>query len=239
MLHIFKRYAANLFSDWTDENLQVMSSLLESNPKASIVDLGCGDGDLTKVFAKRIKSKFVTGVEGLAIKIKGVKLVKANLNRRLPLPSNSYDVVISHYSLEHLYNSGLFIHESYRILKKGGYMLVATDNLSSWANVISLILGWQPFSLTSGVGKNPLGNPFARVGFTDPNPLYIEYMLSGEFSHNKVMTYQMLKEAFTEYSFNIEEMYGVGYFPFFGILSRFFAKLDIRHSHFLILKARK
>lgn len=183
----------------------------------------------------------ITGLEGLPIKLKGINVVIGNLNQKLPFPDNSFDVIISHFSLEHLYNSGLFISETYRVLKKGGYTVVATDNLSAWPNIIALIFGWQPFSTAGGVGKRPLGNPLALRAGTMGEDLKISERLEeiGEFSHNKVMSYQMLLDSYKEYKFTIEKIIGVGYFPFSGFLSKLFCKLDARHSHLLILKARK
>jgi SAM-dependent methyltransferase len=208
----------------------------------SMVDLGCGDGKLTKLIARKAKAKTVTGFDSLPIK-NSFKIVKGNLNQKFPFKNNSFDMALSHYSLEHLYNSGLFISETHRILKKGGYTIVATDNLSSWPTILALMCGFQPFSLADGICKRSVGNPLAlRAKFGEivcDTTNDQDWRLSGEWSHNKVLSYQALVDAYREYGFKIEKVIGVGYFPFGGIMSKVMANIDKRHAHFLVIKARK
>src|SRR5258706_4733042 len=133
---MLKSYASKIFQDWIGENFKTVLDLMEKDSDAQFLDAGCGEGDFTKKVAKKIGTKHITGIEGLGGKAEGLKIIKGDINEKLPFQKDSFDVVLSHYSLEHLYNPGLFIHETYRILKKGGYTIVATDNLSSWANII-------------------------------------------------------------------------------------------------------
>jgi len=163
LLNSFKSYAHNLFADWMVQDIDAVLSLIDVGD--SIVDLGCGDGKLTKKFSKKAKAKKVFGLDSFPSK-NGVKVLKGNLNRKFPFKSKTFDAAISHYSLEHLYNTGLFISETHRILKKGGYTVVATDNLSNWPTIAALILGYQPFSLACGISKRSIGNPLAiRANF--------------------------------------------------------------------------
>lgn len=229
-----------MFDDWTVEDVRAVVSLIEKSE--SFVDLGCGDGRMTKVVAKKSKAKSVIGLDSLPVK-NSFKIVKGDLNRKFPFKNNSFDFALSHYSLEHLYNSGLFISETHRILKKGGYTIVATDNLANWPTIIALLLGFQPFSMADGICKKSVGNPLAlRANFGEvvsDKQTDLDWRTSGEWSHNKVLSYQALVDAYKGYGFKIEKVIGVGYFPFAGFLSRLFANLDKRHAHFLIIKARK
>lgn len=239
ILKIIKQYSKNLFTSWTKEEQMQFSSLLEEKKGCSFIDLGAGDGRLTMQFAKACKAGKIIGVDSGSLRrkigLRKMSFVAANLNKKLPFRSNSFDVVISHFSLEHLYNTGVFIKESKRILKKGGYAVVATDNLSNWPNVISLIMGWQPSVSAYGVASKVLGNPLALQGdFTIEKESEL-----GELSHNKVLAYKMLLDAYKEYGFQIEKIEGIGYFPFYGFISRLFCWLDTRHAHWLIIKARK
>lgn len=240
ILKLFKNYAHNLFADWMQQDIDAVLSLIEKSD--SLVDLGCGDGKLTKAFGKKAKAKLLMGLDSFPSK-NTFKIVKGDLNRKFPFKAKSFDAVVSHYSLEHLYNTGLFISETHRILKKGGYTVVATDNLSNWPTIIALILGYQPFSLTCGIGKRSIGNPLAiRANFGEvvhDRDVDLDWRLSGEWSHNKVLSYKALIESYEEYGFKIEKVIGVGYLPFKGFLSKFFANLDKRHAHLLVVKARK
>jgi len=105
------------------------------------------------------------------------------------------------------------------------------------------VMGWQPFSTTMGVGKRALGNPLALragdfMGGAEIENLE-EWRLAGKYSHNKVLAYQMLKDAFTEYGFKDVRVFGVGYVPFYGAVSKFFCSIDPRHAHLLVMKASK
>lgn len=232
-------YISKMFDSWIQQDVDAAISLLEKSD--SMLDVGCGNGELTERFATTTTSRTVVGIDTIGTN-KNFSIIKADINRELPLQDASFDSVISHYSLEHAYNTGLFISETHRVLKPGGYTVVATDNLSSWPNIFSLLLGFQPFSSTNGIGKRAIGNPFAlRAGGYDAkdSPLDTEWRSSGEYAHNKVLAYRALLDAYTEYGFHIEKIIGIGYFPFTGRVSALLANIDTRHAHFLILKARK
>ena len=239
-MSFLSKYAKFIFEKkWTQEDHDAVLSLINKKNGCKLIDLGCGDGRLTAMFAEKANASTIVGVEPAKIKNriknKKIKIVSADLNKKLPFKDGSFDIVVSHFSIEHLYNVDVFIKEMFRILKKGGYVIVATDNLASWPNILSLILGWQPFSTAYGVATRPMGNPLAGAG-----DFVIEEGDSlGELSHNKVQAYQSLKEVFKFYGFKLKSIVGVGYFPFFGALSNFFCSIDPRHAHLIIVKAVK
>lgn len=235
---MIKHYASKMFHSWMHQNQEAVISLLEKS--SCVLDVGCGNGELTEVLATTMQPHTLFGMDTIGIN-KNFPIVNADLNREFPFPDHHFDAVISHYSLEHLYNTGLFISETRRVLKKGGYSVIATDNLSAWPNIAALVCGFQPFSTTTGIGKRALGNPFAIRAIPNNvqnSKLDEAWRNSGEYSHNKVLAYQGLVDAYKEYGFIIEKIIGIGYFPFGGKLSTIFANLDKRHAHFLILKVR-
>ncbi len=239
LIKLIKKYSFFIFNNWGDEEVNQFINLITIKPGCKMVDLGCGDGKLTLKFAEKAHAKYIVGVDSKSmekyINKKEIKFISANLNGKLPFKDNSFDLITSHFSLEHLYNSGLFIKESRRILKKGGQMVVGTDNLANWPNIIALLFGWQPFVSAYGVANKILGNPLSIAeGYIVENEDNL-----GELSHNKVMAYKMLIDSYKEYGFKIQAVVGIGYFPFFGVISKFLSNIDKRHSHFLILKAKK
>lgn len=243
---MLKNIAIHIYNNWAHQSDDAFLSLLQKNTNASLLDLGCGDGKYTKIAAKKIGTKNIAAIEGLKLKIKGIKIKNSNLNNTFPFPSECFDVVLSNYSIEHLYNTPLFVSETYRVLKKEGYAVVATDNLSSVANIISLILGFQAFSTAFFIHGRTIGNPFAvRSGgvLTDgvaPDPNFSkDWRDIGEFGHNKVLAYRGLLDSYKAFGFEIEKIIGVGYLPFTGILSKFFSLLDPKHAHLLIIRVRK
>ncbi len=247
-----KSHLNQTFDSWVDDEIATVLSLVEVDPSARLLDLGCGDGRITKLVAEKSKARATVGMEALRmdglVDIDNFKLASGDLNEPFPFDDTSFDVVLSHFSIEHLYNPGLFIQESYRVLKKDGYTIVATDNLSAWPNVFALSLGWQPFSTTTGIGRRAMGNPLALRSashgeFSEDGELAAgnvdAWRTHGKFSHNKVLAYRMLREAYQEFGFEVEELLGAGYLVFGGRLGQALAKVDPRHSHLLVLKARK
>lgn len=213
-----------------EQNLNNILELVEINKKAYFVDLGCDDGNWSIRVAKKIKTSNIFGVDYIdtqLIKAKklGIKVKKGNLNEKLQFPNNYFDAIHSNQVIEHLTEIDIYVSEIYRVLKPGGYVIISTENLSSWHNVISLILGWQAFSQHISK-KYHIGNPMS--------PHFEEDLKEG-WTHVIIFTYYSLQEIFKQYGFTIESVMGAGYYPMPSI----FAKIDPRHSHFITIKARK
>ncbi|MFA5406137.1 MAG: class I SAM-dependent methyltransferase [Candidatus Nanoarchaeia archaeon] len=206
---------------------------LERNPRAKLLDLGCDDGDWSLVLAKKIGTKRLYGIDIVSGQLrkadkKGLITKKADLNKKFPFKNNSFDVVHANQVIEHISDLDNFVSEVYRILKPGGYVVISTENASSWHNIFASIMGWQIFSLTN-ISKKALG-----IG----NPLAV---LKGEkiglvsWTHKTILNYRGLKELFILYNFNKIKMLGAGYYP----LPTKLGCLDPRHAHFITLVGRK
>ena len=148
-----KHYVEKMYVEAVALNQKNIGSLLTFNKNAHFLDLGCDDGTLTIEMGKRIGAESISGVEIVDSRIelaeeKGVKVRKFDLNGEFEFESNSVDVIHSNQVIEHLCNSDKFISEIYRVLKKGGYAVISTENASSWCNIFASIMGWQIFSLT-------------------------------------------------------------------------------------------
>jgi len=225
-----KKFLLNLWLSAGYKNKQNILDLCEINSNARFVDLGCNDGKWSIKVAKKINTKLNFGLDLYEKQLEkatklGIKIAKGDLNEKLPFKSSFFTVVHSNQVIEHLINVDNFIAEIYRILKPNGYAIVSTENLSSWHNIIALILGWQAFSQHISQ-KYHIGNPFS--------PHYEKRLKSG-WTHNIIFTYFGLQKLFKKYGFIIEEIKGSGYYP----LPNFFARLDPRHAHFITIKARK
>src|SRR5581483_8126076 len=62
--NLLKRYAGFIFStSWTDEENKVFLSLITPKKNSSLIDMGCGDGRLTELFAEKSKASKTIGVE--------------------------------------------------------------------------------------------------------------------------------------------------------------------------------
>jgi ubiquinone/menaquinone biosynthesis C-methylase UbiE len=92
-----------LCNKWSRSNIDNILSMLERDPKARVLDLGCGDGELTARVAAAVGTKEVVGVdvdkESLEkARARGIITVKHDLNKfPYPFETNSFDVVVSRH----------------------------------------------------------------------------------------------------------------------------------------------
>lgn len=232
---MLKKYLISLIDNSYRQNSQNIVNQLEINPKATLLDLGCDDGKWTLELAKKIQTKNIYGVEVVPERIKiakknGLKIFKADLNKTLPFKNSFFDVVHANQVIEHLYDTDKFVYEIYRILKPNGYVIISTENLSSWHNVFALSLGFQPFSSTNVSIKGNIGNPLALW-----NNLESKNSKLKSWQHNRLFSYFALKDLFQKYNFKVEKIITSGYYPLWGRIS----KIDPIHGHWIAVKARK
>lgn len=207
-------------------------SLLETNPGSRFVDLGCANGAWSRECAARIGTDSVYGVEIVEGWIrdageKGIEVRAADLNERIPFDDGFFDCVHSNQVIEHLMDTDRFLAEHNRVLKPGGYMILSTENASSWHNIGALVMGWQMFSLTNISSKTGIGNPFALWrGREDARK---------SMQHMRILSYRGLIEYVECFGFKVERMMGSGYYP----LPWWVGRADPRHSHYIVVKARK
>jgi 2-polyprenyl-3-methyl-5-hydroxy-6-metoxy-1,4-benzoquinol methylase len=225
--------AAHGFERAIGDNLQNIAELME--PTAGpLLDVGCDDGEHTRMFAGSAGAAEVHGIELVderaeLARAKGIDVTSADLNEGLPYEDGQFAAIVSNQVIEHLADTDVFVAEIARVLEPGGYAVVSTENLASWHNVFALVFGWQPFSLTNVSGTTMgLGNPLAVHRGE-------EWEYHSSWQHRRVFAYRGLVELFEAHGLVVENVRGAGYYP----LPRRIARLDPRHAAFLTVKARK
>ncbi len=104
-----------------------------------VLDLGCGDGSLIYLLAK--KGAIVTGVDNEAL---GLEFARQNLASvgneeldyefvnasayELPFEENTFDIVVSCEVIEHLQEPERMLEEISRVLKSGGKVVLTTPH---------------------------------------------------------------------------------------------------------------
>ena len=203
------------------------SELLDLDPLADLLDLGCGEGARTIQFAERIGTKNVTGLE-VRDWHPSFNLIVGNINEGLPFPDSSFDVVTASHIIEHVPDTDLFTQETYRVLRPGGYTLIATPNMAGAKTIVSLLLNRQPVDAHTSDFFLPREFPNEEW-----ERWWMKYHSGG--SHRRLFTLSGLTHLLTYYRFEIEKAVNDGYGPFV------FAKVLLRglYAANLIVKARK
>jgi len=220
---------------------------METDSQARLLDCGCREGDNTIRLSGRAGTSRIIGLDYNASVLRqaaerGIRPLKADLNFTIPLADHSIDVIVASDVLEHLVDPYTFVGEMYRVLRPGGYALVDTPNLASWHNIFALLIGVQPFSgpnittmkdadleLVQQIHQSTCNEPAEQAGSGE-----------GELArHIVVIAYCSLLRLFEQHGFDTEKVYGFGYYPFPNPLARWLQRLDPRHAHHIVLKARR
>lgn len=121
-----------------------------------MLDVGAGRGEFTSGLQAALGVKEVFGVDGspdaVAASLEGgihASVVNLNLDR-LPFDQCEFDLVTMIETIEHLEDVEHCLTEVARVTRPAGCLLVTTPNLASWHGRLSLLLGFQPFTLDVG-----------------------------------------------------------------------------------------
>jgi SAM-dependent methyltransferase len=231
----WKRFGARLFDRAMDENLSEIQHLILracANERCHrLLDLGCWDATTTLRYVPHGVPLFGAELSPDAAqraRSVGVQVVRSDLNKLFPWASESFDVVSSNQVFEHLCDTDVFLSETYRLLRPGGFIILSTENLASWHNIFALLMGWQAFSLTPVSQRSSgIGNPLANLRGSEP--------LGRGWEHMRIFSYRGLIEVVQAHGFREVRALGAGYYPFPSSLAR----LDPRHAAFLTVVARR
>jgi len=207
------QYKSTAESDWRkkiiEENTATRLSLIPHKKFERILDLGCSDGVLSKRIQEMTKSPLV-GVDNYAgryelAKQKGIEVVDADLNQKLPFDDNSFDLVFAGELIEHVLSPDELLQEVQRVLKPNGLFVLTTPNLAAWHNRLLLLFGLMPYGPEVSTKNAQIGlGPLVRI--KNPEPA----------GHIRVFTLRALKDMLTMYGFSIDAVKGcpTDYFPY-------------------------
>lgn len=220
-----------IFRSAEDENRRVILATMSPRPGARFLDLGCGAGTWTVEVAGHLGTEDRNGVEFVPelaerARARGITVTEADLSQPLEsLEDASFDIIHSNQVIEHLAGTDTFMGEIRRLLRPDGYALISTNNLSSWHNIASLVMGWQPLPCNVSDWVH-LGNPCNA--FPD-----CEHDVRGQ-THLRVFTGKALTALAEHHGLRPVSERGAGYYPLPTAIGRRLASIDRRHAAFLV-----
>ncbi|MDZ4688724.1 MAG: methyltransferase domain-containing protein [Planctomycetaceae bacterium] len=106
----------------------------------TLVDLGCGTGDLWRALAGRFDEYLGVDAVRYADFPAEAQLLEADLDAGCPgVPDASADVVASVETIEHLENPRAFVRTAARIVRPGGWVVLTTPNQLSLLSKVCLL----------------------------------------------------------------------------------------------------
>lgn len=121
--------------------------LLPADPKARILELGCGGGATGELALRTGKAGYYVGIEAFEPMAERARTVLSDVYtgdvERLDLPPelSGFDVLIMSEVLEHLTNPEAVVERLTRALKPGALVLASSPNICHWQNIMSLLKG--------------------------------------------------------------------------------------------------
>jgi 2-polyprenyl-3-methyl-5-hydroxy-6-metoxy-1,4-benzoquinol methylase len=139
MIRFDKEYFEKYYGIENEERKKVSRyySQVLSNHKI-VLDIGCGGGELVRDLNNFGNNVYGTDVSPYAIKTlnkekgSGVFLVHNIDKSKLPFKTSFFDAVVLMDVVEHLPSPEKAVLEAYRVLKKGGSLLLTTPNSDGW-----------------------------------------------------------------------------------------------------------
>ncbi len=179
--------------------IKALLSMLAKNQNFKVLDVGCSDGYIYrkiskkyKIFGVDIAENFVREANrnGLIAKVCDLE------NEKIPFGDESFDIVITGETIEHIVNTDFFLSEINRVFKKNGRLVLSYPNINTLLGIAMMI-------------------------FFDLPPRYSARFRS---VHVRDWTKKMVVFALKEFGFEVDKLTGsgfylpkIGFFSFFGL----------------------
>jgi len=123
------------------ELLETVGSLLKHS-SGNLLDVGSGNGDVIMISQERYKSVYGCDISENACKIarkRGLSVLCADFNNGfLPYKDNSIKHITCIEVIEHIFDPQKLLEELFRLLKRGGRLILTTSNFRYFRHIEKL-----------------------------------------------------------------------------------------------------
>lgn len=178
---------------WADENFNYHMDAFKAYLSGIVLDFGCGDGQ----FARRVLPYCdrVHGVDvcDIAIRKAGVEAPDIDfkvIEERLPFPDCHFDAICAIDVMEHILDTETVLKEFNRVLKPGGVVLIATNELTRLKLLIIALRYHNTYFYPASphiryFTKDSLADLLSLKGFRvvqyQKNRVYLGFIPAGQF----------------------------------------------------------
>lgn len=182
----------------------VLRTLDERSLGGDVADLGAGTGALAHALCDRASVTSVTAVD--LVDFDGrpehpkLRWAFGDLNEPLPLPDESFDLVLAVELVEHLENPRAAARDWFRLLRPGGALVLTTPNNESWRALASLVVRGHFIAFTdacypahlTALTRTDLMRVLTEAGFAPPRFFFTDH---GDVPRLTRLTWQRLSRG--------------------------------------------
>ena len=186
--------------------------LVQLNLSGRLLDFGAGVGLLIQDLL-RLGRFQITGADLMPRPVdldETVAWIEGDLNERLDIADDSFDVIVAAEVIEHLENPRAVAREWFRLLRPCGTLLISTPNNESWRALLALVIRGHfvlfgdssyPAHITALVRKD-IERVLCETGFA---PATFTFTNSGGIPKMPAFQWQRISKAFKglRYSDNV------------------------------------
>lgn len=221
---------SRVFEATEEANRLAILAALSDRCDGPMLDIGPHQGQFTQRVATRVGASDVRGVElipdhAAEAKTRGIDVTIGDVDEGLPFEDETFGLVLANQVIEHVRRTDTFMSEIRRVLKPGGLACISTNNLSSWHNVISLAMGYQPMPMHVS-DSVILGNPLNPENGTAHEDL-------GR-THLRLFTTRALVDLAELHGLRPVRVKTVGYYPLPPRAAARAARIDPKHAAYTV-----